>query len=98
MRDEKAVVRVVKPAADKPNAGKKLSFRDQKEIDGMPDRIARLENEQEELCLIMADPDFYKKPADEVQAARVRSDALAFEIVEAYRLWEELEQKARGAA
>jgi hypothetical protein len=41
----------------------------------------------------LSSPDFYKKGPEEIAKARSRSEALGFEILEAYRRWDELEQK-----
>jgi len=38
----------------------------------------------------IADPSFYRKPADEIAAANSRLDALARDIAKAYARWEEL--------
>ena len=70
----------------------KLSYKETRELANLPDRIAKMENEQEEICLLLASPDFYKKDPDGIARARARSEALGLEIPEAYRRWDELEQ------
>src|SRR5262249_33062797 len=43
---------------------KKLSYKEQRELEAMPDRIAALEDEQRALQERIAGPDFYKESAD----------------------------------
>jgi ATP-binding cassette subfamily F protein uup len=75
----------------------KLSYKESRELNNMPDRIAELENEQEELCMLLASSDFYKQGPQEIARVRERSEALAFQITEAYRRWDELERMRDGA-
>ncbi len=45
--------------------GKKLSYKEQRELEELPQLIAKLEDEQTALSLALSDPDFYKKtPAE----------------------------------
>jgi ATP-binding cassette subfamily F protein uup len=85
-----------KPSPPKAEGKARLSYKETRELDALPDRIAGLEIEQEELCLLLASPDFYKKPADELARVRARSEALGTEILEAYKRWDVLEQMQEG--
>ena len=95
---EAAARKAPKAAAqvEKPETKGKLSYKETRELSAFPDRIAKMEIEQEELCMLMASPDFYKKGADEIAKARTRSEALGLEILEAYRRWDELERLRDG--
>ncbi|MCB9495288.1 MAG: ATP-binding cassette domain-containing protein [Fibrobacteria bacterium] len=73
-----------------PAARRKLSYKEQRELDALPDLIERLETEQAGLGEAMADPSFYRKPAPEIAAANARVVSLADEIAAAYARWEEL--------
>ncbi|WP_458294018.1 hypothetical protein [Geobacter anodireducens] len=42
---------------------RKLSFKDERELESLPERIHRLEEEQERLHATLADPEFYRAPA-----------------------------------
>jgi ATP-binding cassette subfamily F protein uup len=85
-----------KPApATPPDASgkpKKLSYKDQRELDGLPARIESLETEQSELQAVTSDPDFYRQEPDTITATLARLEALSAELEACYVRWEELEQ------
>ncbi|MBI1920277.1 MAG: ATP-binding cassette domain-containing protein [Geobacter sp.] len=70
---------------------RKLSFKEERELEALPDRIAGLEGEQEELHRTVADPEFYRTAGADVAGINARLAELEAELVEAYRRWEELE-------
>ena len=45
---------------------RKLTFKEQKELDALPKRIAELESEHEKMLATMTDPDFYRKSGSKV--------------------------------
>jgi ATP-binding cassette subfamily F protein uup len=73
---------------------RKLSFKEERELETLPDKIAELEEEQERLHKTLADPEFYKTAGGEVAVLNARLGALELELAEAYRRWEELEALA----
>ena len=73
---------------------KKLSFKEQRELEQLPDRIAALEAEQGALQSRMADPDFYEEPAASVRQLQIRLAAVDAEIEAALIRWESLEAKS----
>jgi len=70
---------------------RKLSFKEQRELEALPSRIEALEAEQTALSAEVAGPDFYKKPAAEIHAAMARLAALPAEIEAAMQRWDELD-------
>ena len=84
-----------KPAAEKGKPQKerarKLSFKEERELEALPDRIAALEAEQESIHSTLADPDFYKTAGPEVVNLNARLEVLDAELLAAYERWEELE-------
>ena len=70
---------------------KKLSGKEQKELETLPARIESLEKEQAELTAKLADPAFYKKEAAKFAEVKGRLDALEREHAVAFARWEELE-------
>ena len=76
------------PASGKP---KKLSYKDQRELDALPARIESLEAEQSELQAVTSDPDFYRQEPDTITATLARLEALSAELESCYARWEELE-------
>jgi ATP-binding cassette subfamily F protein uup len=77
-----------KPAKEKI---RKLSFNDQRELEALPEKIAAIEKEQEELHARLADPEFYKTAGGEVAAVNARLAALEQELEAAFLRWDELE-------
>ncbi|OHC72095.1 MAG: ABC transporter ATP-binding protein [Rhodocyclales bacterium RIFCSPLOWO2_02_FULL_63_24] len=72
---------------------KKLSFKEQRELEQLPDRIAALEAEQAALQGRLADPAFYQGAAEAVRETQARLAKLDAEIDEALVRWESLESK-----
>ena len=70
---------------------RKLSFKEQKEIETLPQRIEELDAEQQQIIAAMADPAFYRNSGDKVSATKARLDALEKELADAYKRWDELE-------
>ncbi|MCK9381819.1 MAG: ATP-binding cassette domain-containing protein [Sulfuritalea sp.] len=80
-------------AKAKPAGRKKLSFKEQRELEQLPDRIAALEAEQAVLQNRMTDPVFYQGPPDAVRELQTRLAAIDAEIDAAMIRWETLEAK-----
>jgi ATP-binding cassette subfamily F protein uup len=70
---------------------KKLSFKEQRELDELPKLIAALEDEQTALALQLSDPDFYKKNAAEAKRVNGRMEAIEGELLAAMERWEAIE-------
>ncbi|MDO8938365.1 MAG: ATP-binding cassette domain-containing protein [Methylicorpusculum sp.] len=77
----------------KPEAAKKkkLSYKDQKELEALPETISRLEREQANLSLKISAADFYKN--DKALVAKTLDDLKSIEVQleQAYSRWDELE-------
>jgi ATP-binding cassette subfamily F protein uup len=88
-----AMTREKKPAAPLPQKEKprKLTFREQKELDGLPQRIEELDAEQQAIVAAMADPAFYRESGMKVAETTARLEAVEKELADAYKRWEELE-------
>jgi ATP-binding cassette subfamily F protein uup len=72
---------------------RKLSFKEQRELAQLPARIAALETEQGSLHARLADPAFYREPAEIQRQAQERLAAVDAEIDAALLRWEALEAK-----
>lgn len=70
---------------------RKLSFKEQKELDSLPGKIEELDAEQQKLIAVMADPAFYRESGGKVAETKARLEAVEKELAEAYKRWEELE-------
>jgi ABC transport system ATP-binding/permease protein len=71
---------------------RKLSFKEERELGALPAQIETLESEQEQLYEQLADITFYQRAPEEVSQKKARSEALAQEILDAYKRWEYLER------
>ncbi len=84
-----------KPSKEKAKPEKekvrKLSFKEERELEALPEKIAALEGEQAELHARLADPEFYKNAGAEVTVINDRLAALEIELAVVYSRWEELE-------
>ena len=78
-----------KPQTERP---RKLTYKEERELEGLPERIATLEEEQERLHGILADPSTYKNAGAEVTQLTARLEELERKLAEEYRRWEELEE------
>ena len=81
------------PAAAPSTPKRKLSYKEQRELDELPNRIAALETEQAALQTQLADPDIYKKDPKGVPAIQARHDAIDEELLTLLERWEELGQR-----
>jgi ATP-binding cassette subfamily F protein uup len=82
----------VKFASEKPKKKReKLSYKDQRELDGLPQRIESLEAELDELQTHLSDPQLYRTQGEHV--ARLQQDVarVETELEQAYARWESLE-------
>lgn len=84
-------------ATSKPETGKKkLSYKDQRELDLLPGKIEQLEAEQQTLQLQLADPAMYRERAAEAAALSSRLATLDAELQQAYARWEALDAQVNG--
>ena len=81
------------PAASLPAAPKarRLSYKDQRELAALPEKINRLEAEQLQLQSAIADPKMFQGNAEQGTAALQRLESLAAELESAYSRWDALE-------
>jgi ATP-binding cassette subfamily F protein uup len=85
--DPKAAREAARP---QPKA-RRLSYKEQRELDAMPEKIQRLEAEQLELQAALADPKLFQGNQERGAAALERLRSLAAEIERAYARWDALE-------
>ena len=81
-----------------PAKAKKLSGREQQELETLPAKIGELEKEQAELTAKLADPAFYKKEAAKFAEVKRRLEIVEKEHAAAFARWEELETARAGAS
>lgn len=82
----------VKPAQLLKDQPRRLTYKEQIELKALPERIAALETDLNELHRVMADPAFYRQEPAEIVKAKNNLQSLEEEITLAYQRWDELEK------
>jgi ATP-binding cassette subfamily F protein uup len=72
---------------------KKLSYKDQRELDSLPQTIERLETQVEELSQLLSEPDFYRRDRSEAEKTQNQLTDLQQQLSHSYQRWEELENQ-----
>ncbi len=81
-----------KPSAEKPrSAPTKLSYKDQRELDALPAKIAALEEEQKTLTAKLEDPALYASDPQAAQGFATRLTEIDDELLGLLERWEALE-------
>ncbi|MDO6460677.1 ATP-binding cassette domain-containing protein [Granulosicoccaceae sp. 1_MG-2023] len=70
---------------------KKLSYKDQRELEAIPEKMDALETRQAELEALIADPAFFQKPHEETTATTEELARINEEMEALFARWEELE-------
>ena len=73
---------------------RKLTYKEQRELEGLPARIEALETEQTELHAKMGSADFYRQASEKITATLERLESIKRELEYAYQRWQELESVA----
>ena len=84
----------IKPKA---NRTVKLSYKEQRELDALPDEIAALETEQAEINTQLSDPEIFKD-YEKAGALQSRAEEIEMLLLEKLERWEWLEAKQNGEA
>ena len=86
-----------KPTEPRPTVASlthKLSYREQRELDGLPARIETLEAEQRTLGDTIAAPAFYNRSPDEIAVALARADSIEGDLADLYSQWDALDSRS----
>ena len=75
---------------------KKLSYKEQKELDQQPKLIEQLEAEQSRLEELIALPNFYQDPKINVEDILQQVARNQNELKNSYQRWEQLEELKKG--
>jgi len=76
----------------------KLTNKEARELQGLPEVISALEAEQQSLAARMSAPDYFRKPADLLRTDQARNAEIEKLLIEKLERWEVLEAKAKAAA
>jgi len=86
----KTTKKVIRPKI--PVVARKLTNKEQQELDNFPLIIEKIEAEQKEIYALLADFNFYQKDPAEITKTKDRSEFLSNELEKAYERWEYLEE------
>jgi len=84
------------PAEPKKPAARKLSYKDQRELEQLPARIEQLETEQAALHVSLADPELYRRDPAALKKVDERTKQIEAELRQVYARWEQLEAQRSG--
>ncbi len=85
-------------ATPKKHKPRKLSFKEQRELDGMEAQIHAVEVEVARIEGLFADPEFFRKHATQVNQLTAELDAAKANVTKLYARWEELEAVRAASA
>ena len=91
-RDAKKAIKPATPISNERQTSRKLSYKEQRELEQLPAKIEALEAEQAQLNTSLTDPAFYQNNNAEVSQAVERLKVIEEELLDIYGRWEELEQ------
>jgi ABC transport system ATP-binding/permease protein len=74
---------------------KKLSYKEQRELNELPARIESLEAEQRKLEAAVASPSFYKDPPETIAKTLASVEDVRSRLADAYARWDELDSRSR---
>jgi ATP-binding cassette subfamily F protein uup len=86
-----------KPSAPAPAARAKLSYAEQKELDGLPDKVEAADRAVAELEAELADPALYATRGGEVAKLTAALEQKRAEAARTLARWEELETRREAA-
>ena len=89
------VEKEIKPK-EKPILPRKLSFKEERELEKLPATIEKLEQEREKIYDSLANPAFYQKDPQNIVQTKARLEVIEDELLRAYERWEYLED-SRGS-
>jgi ABC transport system ATP-binding/permease protein len=85
-------------AAKRSEAARKLTYKEQRELEALPGKIEALEAEQAELHARMGDGSFYRQSRAEITATLERLETVKGDLEEAYERWQALELVTTAAS
>ena len=85
--------KAAEPAAAPAAPARKLSYKEQRELEQLPHRIEVLESEHSQLQAKIASPEFYKEGSEVIAKALARATVVDADLLAVYARWDELESR-----
>ncbi len=89
---KKTATKIKQQTVEPRKKGRKLGYMEKRELNSLPEKIEKLEAQQEELFQVMNNPNFYKQPKSEIVKISEKVKSLKEVLNKAYKRWEELEK------
>ena len=83
-------------AVANPSKTKKLSFKEQRELEELPELISDLEREQAEIGTKLADPDLYRQDPTAMQTLNARFAEIESLLLQSLEKWEQIEARTKA--
>lgn len=78
----------------RPERPRRLTYKEQKELQALPQRIEELETRQQTIHERLADPALYQQPGSAIAGVKAELETVDRDLAAAYARWEELESLA----
>jgi len=94
--------RALAPSTPAPTAAKredkprKLTYKEQRELKALPEKIEALEKEQAELHTRMGDGDFYRQSSELITVTIERLETIKHDLEQCYQRWQELDSVGKA--
>jgi ATP-binding cassette subfamily F protein uup len=82
--------------AKRDNKPRKLTYKEQRELEALPGKIEGLEQEQAELHTRMGNSDIYRQAGGKIPAMMERLETIKHDLEQCYRRWQDLDSIGRG--
>jgi ATP-binding cassette subfamily F protein uup len=91
-----ATPETIAPKDKRPGASAKLSFKEQKELDALPEQMAEKESRQQEINRLLSDPKIYQQEAQKASELTQELAAVDTLLTQMLERWEALTLKQEG--
>ena len=71
----------------------KLSWREARELEALPEKLEAMEKEQASIINAMSAFDYHSKPVEDIKADKLRLEELEKSIADGWTRWEALSEK-----
>jgi ATP-binding cassette subfamily F protein uup len=86
------------PAPPPQPSSNKMSYKERRELQSLPQEIEALEQEQAQLTQRMSTPDYHRQGAAQIKVDRLRAASIEQELAEKFERWAALESKSSAVA
>ncbi|MFO1258710.1 MAG: ATP-binding cassette domain-containing protein [Gammaproteobacteria bacterium] len=90
-KETKSQIQAASASQSSPSQKRKLTFKEQRELEALPAQIETLESQVADWQGKMAHPDFYKQSQPEIKQAADKLEEFQVQLSKAYARWEDLD-------